>query len=418
MSKDSLFSMLTRAPWWVSVVIAAALFAAIRLLLPEIAAFFAALPFLVIAGYTGWHQWRTPSATRVDDTLGKLRAMSWENFSAVINEAFRRDGYRVIEIFKGAVDLQVDKKGRVAIVSCKRWKVAQTGIGPLRELLAAKPALDAQDCIYVTTGAFTAKARAYATEKNIQLISDAALAELVARVERSKRGWFRRARSSSAQPPYQRLGEVSRPNASGARNAQCKISGRVRSLLRIPKIRRALEPRQKIRVGRRGLVLRMKSDVVGDPANIHQAPVAICIPDSRRFTRRCDTVAEARILCGERGTPVEHTPIDSSTKVIDRVTRRFHVKERKQPARHVTAVDPIAADRMDRQHRRHSCKRTARELRMRAEIIAHARIALPGSDQGTETRTHHIDLPQRPQTNAHTFGGQLGNAIQRHWRHR
>jgi restriction system protein len=115
MSKDSLFSLLTRAPWWVSVVIAAALFAAIRLFLPEIAAFFAALPFLVIAGYAGWRQWRTPSATRVDDTLGKLRAMSWENFSALINEAFRRDGYGVSEIADGAADLELRKSGRVVV---------------------------------------------------------------------------------------------------------------------------------------------------------------------------------------------------------------------------------------------------------------------------------------------------------------
>jgi restriction system protein len=190
MSKDSLFSMLTRAPWWVSVVIAAALFAAIRLLLPEIAAFFAALPFLVIAGYTGWRQWRAPSATRVDDTLGKLRAMSWENFSAVINEAFRRDGYGVSEIADGAVDLELRKSGRVVVVSCKRWKVAHTGIGPLRELYAAKRARDANECIYVAAGDFTANARAYATEKAIRLLNDAALGALVAHVARGKRRWF------------------------------------------------------------------------------------------------------------------------------------------------------------------------------------------------------------------------------------
>jgi restriction system protein len=192
MRKDTLFSVLSRAPWWISIAAAAVSFAIVRQFLPDIAAIFATLPFIGIAFYAGWRQLRTESASNPDEIIAKMRGMSWENFSALIAEAFRRDGYRVIEIFKGAVDLQVDKKGRVAIVSCKRWKVAQTGIGPLRELLAAKPALDAQDCIYVTTGAFTANARAYATEKNIQLISDAALAELVARVERSKRGWFRR----------------------------------------------------------------------------------------------------------------------------------------------------------------------------------------------------------------------------------
>ena len=189
--KDTLFAVLSRAPWWISVAVAAALFAVTRSFLPDIAAVAAALPFLGIAGYAGWRQLRAPSATNVTETLGKIRGMPWENFSAIIAEAFRRDGYAVTEVFKGAVDLKLDRNGRVALVSCKRWKVAQTGIGPLRELLDAKRAQDAADCIYVAAGAFTANARAFATEKSIRLLHDAPLAELVARVERGKRGWFR-----------------------------------------------------------------------------------------------------------------------------------------------------------------------------------------------------------------------------------
>ena len=189
--KDTLFSVLSRLPWWISVAAAGALFATVRIFLPDIAAVAAALPFLGIAGYAGWRQLRAPSVTNVTEILGKVRGMPWENFSAIISEAFRRDGYAVTEVFKGAVDLQLDKNGRIAVVSCKRWKVAQTGIGPLRDLLDAKEAQDAADCIYVAAGDFTANARAFATEKSIRLLHDAPLAELVARVERGKRGWFR-----------------------------------------------------------------------------------------------------------------------------------------------------------------------------------------------------------------------------------
>jgi len=80
----------------------------------------------------------------------------------------------------------------VVIVSCKRWKVAHTGIGPLRELYAAKRARDAHECIYIAAGDFTANARAYASEKSIRLLSDAALGELVAHIARGKRHWFAR----------------------------------------------------------------------------------------------------------------------------------------------------------------------------------------------------------------------------------
>ncbi len=191
MARKTLFSVLSRAPWWISVAAAGALFATMRMFLPDIAAVAAALPFLAIACYAGWRQLRAPSATNIAELLDKLRGMPWENFSAIMVEAFRRDGYAVTEIFKGAVDLKLDKNGRMTLVSCKRWKVAQTGIGPLRDLLDAKSAQDAADCIYVAAGDFTANARAFATEKSIRLLHDAPLAELVARVERGKRGWFR-----------------------------------------------------------------------------------------------------------------------------------------------------------------------------------------------------------------------------------
>ena len=190
MAKESLFSILSRSPWWLSALIAVALFALVRLFLPNIAALFAALPFLAIAGYALWRQLRAPSVANVAEILGRLRAMAWEDFLPVMGEAFRRDGCSVAEIADGAADLELRKNGRVSIVCCKRWKAAQTGVGPLRELYAARQARDAQECIYVAAGDFTANARAYATEKAIRLLHDAALATLVARVERGRRHWF------------------------------------------------------------------------------------------------------------------------------------------------------------------------------------------------------------------------------------
>ena len=151
----------------------------------------AALPFLAIAAFAGWRQFRTPGSGNVEEILARVRGMTWDNFSAVAAEAFRRDGFAVTEVFKGAVDLKLEKAGRVTLVNCKRWKVAQTGIGPLRELQEAKKAMDASYCMYVTAGDFTANARSYATEKSIRLLHGLPLAQLIARVDRGTRGWFR-----------------------------------------------------------------------------------------------------------------------------------------------------------------------------------------------------------------------------------
>jgi restriction system protein len=190
MPRETLFQLLSRSPWWVSVLIAGALFALVRLFLPDIVAFTTGLPFLGIAVYVAWRQLRAPGASNVAATLDKVRAMSWENFSAVIHEAFRRDGYEVTEIAGSVTDFELRKGSKLALAYCKRWKVGQTGVGPLRELHEAVLAREAQEGIYVTAGDFTPTARDYATGKPLRLLNDKALGEIVARVERSRRKWL------------------------------------------------------------------------------------------------------------------------------------------------------------------------------------------------------------------------------------
>jgi restriction system protein len=181
MHEKSLFAVLLRSPWWISIAIAAGLFVAARLVLPGDYAFFVALPFLVIGAVAGWKQLRAPSAKRVAATLEAVRAMTWSDFSRALEDAFRRDGYTVSRMNGADADFEVTKAGRVALVSCKRWKVARTGIEPLRELYAAKRAREASECIYVAAGEITDNARRFATENNIRLAQGAELARLMRR---------------------------------------------------------------------------------------------------------------------------------------------------------------------------------------------------------------------------------------------
>jgi restriction system protein len=105
--------------------------------------------------------------------------MQWGDFSAAIEDAFRRDGYAVSRLNGAAADFEMTKAGRVSLVSCKRWKVARTGIEPLRELDAARRAREAHECVYVAAGEVTDNARAFAAQKNIRLAQGAELARLL-----------------------------------------------------------------------------------------------------------------------------------------------------------------------------------------------------------------------------------------------
>lgn len=140
---------------------------------------FAALPFLVISAYAAWQQLRAPSAERIAATLESLRALTWDEFSAALEEVYRRDGYSVTRLNIAGADLELTKSGRVSLVGCKRWKVARTGIEPLRELDAARAARDAHECIYVAAGEITDNARAFAAEKKIRLLHGTELAQFM-----------------------------------------------------------------------------------------------------------------------------------------------------------------------------------------------------------------------------------------------
>jgi len=189
MAKRSLFAILSRSPWWLSVLIAAALFMAVRLFMPDYAALASTLPFLGIAGYAGWRQSRVPNPERVVEVLAALRAMSWQEFAAMMEAAFRSDGYAVVALTRGGADFELRKSGRVALAACKRWKMAQTGIEPLRELLLAKETAGAQECIYVAAGDLSQNARQFAAQKQIRLLCDTELAQFLARAKGGKSKW-------------------------------------------------------------------------------------------------------------------------------------------------------------------------------------------------------------------------------------
>lgn len=188
MAKDSLFAILLRSPWWISIAVAAGIVAVVRLVLPGVPvayAVFAALPFMVIGGIAGWRQLRQPSRARVVDTLEFVRTMSWGDFSGALEDAFRRDGYAVSRLAGPAADFELTKGGRTSLVACKRWKVARTGVEPLRDLDEARRARDAHEGIYVATGEVTDGALKFAREKSIRVVRGAELAKLLPRVGRS-----------------------------------------------------------------------------------------------------------------------------------------------------------------------------------------------------------------------------------------
>lgn len=182
MHDNSLFAMLLRAPWWVSLLIAVALALLVRLTMSGdylIYGMTVAVPFLGIAVIALVRQLRVPSASRVAATLEAAQALSWRDFAAALEAAYVRDGYGVARIDLPAADFEVSKAGRTTLVSCKRWKAASHGIGPLQELVALRKERGAGEVVYLCGGALSDNARRHAADFGVRLVMGADLAHLL-----------------------------------------------------------------------------------------------------------------------------------------------------------------------------------------------------------------------------------------------
>jgi len=114
---------------------------------------------------------------------GALNDMSWQQFEALVGEAFRRKGYAVAETggggADGGVDLALKKEGETFLVQCKQWKAQKVGVTTVRELYGVMAAEGATGGFVVTSGVFTDEARAFAVGRNIELMDGKALHALI-----------------------------------------------------------------------------------------------------------------------------------------------------------------------------------------------------------------------------------------------
>lgn len=188
MSENSLFAILLRKPWWISILIASVVSLAASMMFPRQYAAYgisAGFPFFVIGIIAAVKQWRAPGSALVAQTLEAVSAMSWRDFADAIEAAYRRDGYEV-KRRDGGADFEIEKDGRRAVVSGKRWKAANTGVEPLRELVTAAESCGAHDRLYITVGQLSENARRYADEQRIRVLRESALAELLRGMVRAK----------------------------------------------------------------------------------------------------------------------------------------------------------------------------------------------------------------------------------------
>lgn len=118
--------------------------------------------------------------------LQTIKQLSWREFELMVGEAYRRNGYQVIETPEGpdgGVDLVARKDGEKYLIQCKHWQSRKVDVKIVREMLGVLSRSGAAGGVIVTTGELTTAARSEAEGQALELIDGNGLQKLLAEIE-------------------------------------------------------------------------------------------------------------------------------------------------------------------------------------------------------------------------------------------
>ncbi len=153
------------------------------------------LPLICVAG-AGISAWRRRERRKFIADVGQSEAvdalggMNWREFEMLVGEAFRLQGYQVVETggggADGGVDLVLSKRTEKFFVQCKQWKAYKVGVEVVRELYGVMAAKGAAGGFVVTSGRFTDEAARFASGRNLTLIDGPLLHALIRQAQNAK----------------------------------------------------------------------------------------------------------------------------------------------------------------------------------------------------------------------------------------
>lgn len=165
----------------------------------------------------------------VSDALAHMNA---HDFEKLVAEAFRREGFLVVERARGkgknGVDLELFMGRDRYLVQCRRWKEKTVDAQTIREFYAVINAERAVGGFFVTSGKLTDEARKMALGRSIRIVPADSLRRLIKKVMASSTGevtispMFSRRRYDPAPPACPKCGKAMMPRTmkQGGRDVQ------------------------------------------------------------------------------------------------------------------------------------------------------------------------------------------------------
>jgi len=197
--KETILDILTACPWWVSVVASLTTYCVLQFIIPAIqfanplltgipklGSMFApwvALLLLIPAPVSLFNSIRKKRLLDKQKDIESIRSLSWKQFEELVGEAYRRQGYSVLENEgagpDGGVDLWLRRDGNRYLVQCKQWKTLKVGVKVVREMYGLVTAHQAAGAIIITSGLFTQEAKTFAKDNPLDLVEGQQLVAMI-----------------------------------------------------------------------------------------------------------------------------------------------------------------------------------------------------------------------------------------------
>jgi restriction system protein len=190
-----------KVPWWAYALLAVASYALLRMLVGSQAGSLAgiaqyALPaILLIVAFVCWTRGKQTAPGQGGQAIHKrLDRLSAEEFDSLLAEAFRLQGYLIVDNVGGGtanrVDLVLRRDRASYLVLSKYWKDSRIDAEIVQQLHSSMLARAAAGGFVVTLGRFSRDATAFAGSSNIRLIDGVALRAMVERAHAARSRGF------------------------------------------------------------------------------------------------------------------------------------------------------------------------------------------------------------------------------------
>lgn len=201
---EGVMDILELCPWWVSVIFSIVVMALIRFVIPLLGRdhpflsplaqtlanqyWWVGAVFLIPGVISYVHSRQRARLLDSCEGLASIRNLHWKQFEQIVGEAFRRQGFEVVETggggADGGIDLRISFQGKIYLVQCKHWRSFKVGVKDMREFLGVITDAKADGGYFLCSGSYSADATTFAAKNSIILYDGEGLWNLIKDIRR------------------------------------------------------------------------------------------------------------------------------------------------------------------------------------------------------------------------------------------